>query len=163
MLDPAGLEPSLRFAVQNYFIGGYHPMGYVGLGTAVDNARIDSTEFDDPYLDKTLSYEFDPGLVRVADKRPHEKPVVSLVLRQNYPNPFNPSTTIEYSLPENSMVSLTVFNSRGRQVAALLKDQKQPSGIHHVNFNAENLPSGLYFYRLATENNTAIGKMLFIK
>jgi hypothetical protein len=68
-------------------------------------------------------------------------------LAGNYPNPFNPSTTIEFSLPEDGLVSLKVYNLVGREVASIL-EQRLPAGVHHVKFDAQNLPSGTYLYRM---------------
>ena len=68
-------------------------------------------------------------------------------LSQNYPNPFNPSTTIRYALPQSSHVSLTVFNTLGQLVATLVNGEVGP-GEHAVTFNASNLSSGVYFYRI---------------
>ena len=83
-------------------------------------------------------------------------------LDQNYPNPFNPSTNIKYALPASSDVHITIYNSIGRRVATLV-DQKQSAGIHHVMFNADNLPTGIYFYHLRAGNFTQTRKMLLIK
>jgi len=68
-------------------------------------------------------------------------------LKQNFPNPFNPITAIEYTLPSRSEVSLIIFNLRGQEVARLV-DEDKPAGTHTVKWNAVNVSSGIYFYRL---------------
>ena len=83
-------------------------------------------------------------------------------LKQNYPNPFNPSTVISFSLPQASDVRLDVFNLLGQQVALLVNERVQ-SGTHSVKFDAGNLSSGIYIYRLQTERFTQTRKMLLIK
>lgn len=80
----------------------------------------------------------------------------------SYPNPFNPSTNIEYKLSESSDVEINVYDSNGRKVATLV-NQRQAPGSYSVRFNAENLSSGVYLYRLNTESYTESKKMLFIK
>ena len=83
-------------------------------------------------------------------------------LEQNYPNPFNPSTTIKYSLPSNGAVSLKVYNLIGQEVATLINSY-QTSGEYTVPFNASNLSSGVYFYRLESGSFNVVKKMLLIK
>ena len=83
-------------------------------------------------------------------------------LSQNYPNPFNPTTKIEYSLIEASRVRLSVYNSLGQEVMNLV-DNHQAAGKYLVDFNATNLPSGIYFYRLQSEKFTAVKKMMLVK
>jgi hypothetical protein len=79
-------------------------------------------------------------------------------LRQNYPNPFNPSTTIEFSLPQSSFVSLKIYNLLGAEVATLLEARK-PAGQHNVSFDASTLASGLYYYTLtAGDPSTGSGQ-----
>ncbi len=83
-------------------------------------------------------------------------------LDQNYPNPFNPSTTISFSLPRASDVSLKVFNLLGQEVATLVNGN-QAAGPHEVTFNAAGLSSGVYFYKLVTGDFTQVKKMSLVK
>ncbi|HUI30987.1 MAG TPA: T9SS type A sorting domain-containing protein [Candidatus Acidoferrales bacterium] len=83
-------------------------------------------------------------------------------LNQNYPNPFNPSTVISYQLPVNSQVTLKVYDVLGREVATLVNARQTP-GEHSVTFDARNLPSGIYFYRISAGGYTATRKMLLVK
>ena len=83
-------------------------------------------------------------------------------LFSNYPNPFNPTTQIAYQIPKSSHVSLVVYNSLGQEVADLV-NKEQPSGKYSVQFDAANLPSGVYFYRIQTGNFVSVKKMLLMK
>lgn len=86
----------------------------------------------------------------------------SFNLEQNYPNPFNPSTTIKYSLPSESFTTLKVFDVLGNEVAALVNSQKQ-AGTYEVEFNASNLSSGIYFYKLQSSGSVLVKKMMVLK
>jgi hypothetical protein len=83
-------------------------------------------------------------------------------LSQNYPNPFNPSTTISFSLPQSGNVKLTVYNLLGEQVAELVNGFKE-AGIYTLNYNAENLNSGLYIYKIEANGFIQSRKMLLLK
>jgi hypothetical protein len=83
-------------------------------------------------------------------------------LYQNYPNPFNPATTISFSIPNQELVSIKVYNILGAQVATLLNEVKSP-GNYSVRFDARNLSSGIYFYELNTPNYRNIKKMILLK
>jgi N-acetylneuraminic acid mutarotase len=87
---------------------------------------------------------------------------IEAVSVRNYPNPFNPSTVIKYELPRDGHVTLKVYNSLGEEVA-LLVSEFQPAGSHTVSFNAQNLSSGVYFYRLSTGEMTATKKLILLK
>lgn len=87
---------------------------------------------------------------------------LSIQLYQNYPNPFNPATTIRYRVQEHGHVTLNVFDVLGREVATLV-DEVQNPGEHAVEFNADGLSSGVYFYRLSTQGFTAVKKMLVVR
>lgn len=83
-------------------------------------------------------------------------------LSQNYPNPFNPVTNIKFSIPNSGLVKLVIFDILGREVKTLLNDVK-PAGNYVVDFNASELSSGAYFYRLEAGNFTETKKMLLVK
>ena len=83
-------------------------------------------------------------------------------LNQNYPNPFNPSTNIEYSLPVSGNVSLVVYDNLGKEVARLVNENKV-AGNYNVEFDASNLPSGIYFYKLTSGKFSETKKMILLK
>jgi hypothetical protein len=87
---------------------------------------------------------------------------VNFELSQNYPNPFNPSTTIKFSVNEVSFINLTVYNSLGEKVEQLVNEVNEP-GVHTVEFRADGLASGIYFYRIQAENYTQTMKMILTK
>lgn len=84
------------------------------------------------------------------------------LLTQNYPNPFNPETKISFSVPENSFISLKVFNSAGKEVSELVNENIS-RGSYDVSFNASSLPSGVYYYKLTSQNFSETRKMMLIK
>ncbi len=86
----------------------------------------------------------------------------SFELYQNYPNPFNPVTNIKFALPKPADVKIDVFNILGQHVATLL-DTKKPAGYHLINFNANRLSSGLYFYTIRTDHFSKVKKMMLVK
>ena len=77
-------------------------------------------------------------------------------LSQNYPNPFNPTTTIEFSIPEDAFVTLKVYNMLGQEVATLIDRDELDSGENYVDFDANYLSTGVYYYRIVV--NTSGGK-----
>lgn len=83
-------------------------------------------------------------------------------LQQNYPNPFNPVTKINYSLPNAQYTILKIYNALGNEVVTLV-NQKQSAGIYSVNFDASDFPSGIYYYKLKTENYSDTKRMMLIK
>jgi hypothetical protein len=83
-------------------------------------------------------------------------------LKQNYPNPFNPSTRIEFSIPKSSFVKLEIFDALGREVKELI-NQYLSVGSYSVNFNAQEYSSGIYYYRLSTNEITKIKKAVLLK
>ena len=87
---------------------------------------------------------------------------VSFELKQNYPNPFNPVTTIGYKIAKSGNVKLSVFDVTGREVAVLVNDVK-PAGAYSISFNATNLSSGIYFYKLSANGFSDVKRMILVK
>lgn len=87
---------------------------------------------------------------------------VNFILNQNYPNPFNPVTKISYALPNNAMVDLKVYNVLGQLIETLVNEEK-PAGFYEVDFNALELPTGVYLYKLQAGENVQTRKMVLIK
>ncbi len=83
-------------------------------------------------------------------------------LEQNYPNPFNPTTTIAFSITNQSIVKLSVYNTLGEEVAELV-NRELISGMHTINFDASNLVSGIYFYKLIANDFIETKKLLLLK
>ena len=89
------------------------------------------------------------------------------MLQNNFPNPFNPSTSISYSIPINSSVSLKVYSLLGKEILTLVNEFKT-QGEYSVQWDAKNslgnkVPSGVYFYKLATRDFTQTKKMILLK
>jgi ligand-binding sensor domain-containing protein len=83
-------------------------------------------------------------------------------LEQNYPNPFNPITKIKYSIPSQTFVTIKIYDLLGKELESLVNEEK-PAGSYELNFNAENLSSGVYFYRLITNKFIETKKLILLK
>ncbi len=83
-------------------------------------------------------------------------------LSQNFPNPFNPATTIKYQIPELSFVTIKVYDVLGSEIETLVNEENQ-FGIYEITWYAENLPSGVYFYRLQADSFVETKKMVLMK
>jgi hypothetical protein len=90
------------------------------------------------------------------------KSVYTYYLDQNYPNPFNPATTIKFGLKKKSNVRIDVFNSIGENVKTILNEERDP-GNYTINFNAVDMPSGVYLYRITAETFSSVKKMMLVK
>lgn len=159
--------------------------GYIIERKSVDDATfsvIDSVGADiETYIDATAEGDSDHYFYRMrsyvgTENSQYSEEVTLMIvgiedeeiipedfsLNQNYPNPFNPSTLISYQIPENSLVSLKVFDMMGRQVAELVNGKKS-AGVHDAVFNANGLASGMYIYRLEAGNFIQVRKMMLLK
>jgi len=83
-------------------------------------------------------------------------------LHQNYPNPFNPSTKIRFEVPKSTFTKLIIYDALGRELETLVNEHLS-AGVYETDWNAENYPSGIYFYRLINSNNTETKKMILVK
>jgi len=83
-------------------------------------------------------------------------------LEQNYPNPFNPATIIQFSIKKKSFASLKIYDILGNEVAVLIENLLE-AGFHSIEFNASDLPSGIYMYRLQTDEISLTKKMILLK
>ncbi|MCD6337662.1 MAG: T9SS type A sorting domain-containing protein, partial [Candidatus Marinimicrobia bacterium] len=88
---------------------------------------------------------------------------VEFAMKGNYPNPFNPLTTIEFDLPADGMVNMTVFNIAGRQVAKLIDRQNMQAGSYELTWNAADYASGVYIVRAQYGTDVAYQKMTLLK
>jgi hypothetical protein len=97
----------------------------------------------------------------VEDNRNDGVPL-SYSLSQNYPNPFNPTTKISYSIRKPGLVKIELYNTLGQKVRTLV-DEVKPAGAYTVEVQANNLPSGIYFYRINAGDFRQVRKMLLMK
>ncbi|NWG28692.1 MAG: T9SS type A sorting domain-containing protein [Ignavibacteriaceae bacterium] len=125
--------------------------------TVVDNGSHESS----PSNEVTARLVGDPPSKAGAND-PNDKAVFEYALGQNYPNPFNPTTTINYSLKSAGEVTLKVYDMLGIEVASIV-NERQETGNYSVEFNAANLPSGIYVYRLSTNNFVDTKKLILLK
>lgn len=121
--------------------------------TAVDNSNLQSVPSDWDWVYWDFSIQKDNF---------NTTPIGNYNLYQNYPNPFNPVTTINYDLKKDSFVELKVYDVLGNEVKTLVNDF-QTAGSYSVNFNASELTSGIYFYKIVASNFTDIKKLIVIK
>ncbi len=138
---PAG---SLKILVDRF--------GYSGDSTNVTVTSMSNTDSVNFHLYRTIV-----NIKQVETTVPTE-----YRLYQNYPNPFNPETRIRYSLPRSSFVNLVVYDALGREVQNLV-NESQREGTYEAEFNASDIPSGVYFYRLTAEGYSETRKMVLLK
>jgi hypothetical protein len=146
--------------------GSFEQVGYVaGFGTTTEPKAysfIDSKLEAGSYTYRLKQIDFDGTFSYSEEVNVVVELPLEYALEQNYPNPFNPSTTIKYSIAEDGLVKIAVFNMLGEEVATLVNTQ-QKAGRYEVNFNANGLASGVYVYRIETANFTASKKLMLMK
>ncbi|MEE4311062.1 MAG: T9SS type A sorting domain-containing protein, partial [candidate division KSB1 bacterium] len=120
-----------------------------------DGARNDVGATGGPYFDRDL-------LVDVAGNEFEAYRPGEFTLYANYPNPFNPSTVISFHVPEESDVSIAIYNVLGEEVA-LIHNSVQEAGVHEITWDASDLPGGVYFVRVALDGVSKTGKMMVVR
>jgi hypothetical protein len=138
---------------------------------SVEEINVEAITLEDPYHD--LLFVYHDGKEIRTEKPDIDNVTVSLsdasgampdefYLAQNYPNPFNPTTTFEFALPTAQHVTLNIYNVLGQNVSTLV-DETMNAGVHQVTWDATDVSSGVYFYRLTANDNTETRKMMLLK
>jgi len=133
---------------------GFYPIPWV-LGLLITNNYIFAGTYEESVWRRPLSDFI--GIQNISTEIPDK-----YSLSQNYPNPFNPSTNIKFELPKSNYVTLKIYDALGRETATLVNEKLAP-GTYEVDWNGSNYSSGVYFYRLITDNFNETKKMLMIK
>ena len=157
----SGFEVQRRIGNQNWEVLGF----VAGKGTTTEPSSYsykDNINSSGTFTYRLKQNNFDGSYEYSGEIIVEVSLPIEFNLAQNYPNPFNPTTIISFSVAEKSNVSLTVFNLLGEQVATLVNEVKE-TGSYQVEFNASNLSSGLYLYRIEAGNFITTKKMVLIK
>jgi photosystem II stability/assembly factor-like uncharacterized protein len=140
-------------------------IGFVaGYGTTTEKRSYSFTDENlssGNYSYRLKQIDFD-GTYKYSDIVEVEIAPIASSLSQNYPNPFNPTTSIQYSIASKQFVTLKIYDVLGNEVAALVNEEK-PAGNYTVEFNGNNLASGIYFYQMKAGNFTATKKLILMK
>ena len=144
----------------------FYRIGYVeGFGTTSEPQEysyIDNSVTTGTYYYRLKQIDFNGTFEYFNEVMVDVQGPLGYNLVQNYPNPFNPSTRIDFNIAEPTMVRLAVYNLLGEEVQVLRNEFMQP-GFYNVNFDASNLPSGMYIYKLETASYTQARKMMLMK
>jgi len=168
------IYPVARYGLGNKYFAKYDPSGNFKWYGSFRNAEGNQSYFTGGklYIAGSINgvtgntsmfvarYTFPSGAIRPRGEIIDEPN--SFRLEENYPNPFNPSTKIRFSVPFDGMTTLKVYDIAGKEVASLVETDLE-AGYHEVNFNASELSSGVYFYRLTSGSFTDIKKMMLVK
>ena len=140
-------------------------IGFVeGNGTTTESQEYSFVDRDvttGKYYYRLKQIDFD-GTFEYSSEVEIDAAPVSFCLDQNYPNPFNPSTKITYSIPHKSFVFLKVFDQLGSKVAELVQEERE-AGRYEIDFNASDLSSGVYFYKIQAGDFVETKKMILLR
>ena len=165
-LNNSGFQIEQTVHSKQSSVSNWENKGFVnGKGTTTEKTFYtykDKNEKPGTYLYRLKQIDFD-GTFSYSDEVEIEVTgPKDFALYQNYPNPFNPSTTIKFALPVKTNLSLNVYNTLGEKVAEIFKGEME-DGYHEIMFNASGLSSGIYFYKIESENYSATKKLMLLK
>jgi len=168
--NPMGYKPPkilnfCLYADTQYFAGNYISRGEGWPTLTPDGKKMYYTADYDSQLtiyESTMLIDENGNPVSVSEPKYQNYSIDKVELFSAYPNPFNPITKIKYSIPYSHFVTLKVYDILGNEIESLVNEEKS-AGNYEVEFNASNLSSGVYFYRLQTETASITKKMLLIK
>ena len=131
-----------------------------------DSIPVFDVDFTDSLNGWAVGYsgyilKYNSGMVNVQNYSEYQIPE-KITLHQNYPNPFNPVTKINYELSSEEFVTLKVYDVTGKEIIVLVNEY-QKSGRHTVDFSGDNFPSGVYYYKLLTDNSYQVKRMVLLK
>jgi predicted alpha/beta superfamily hydrolase len=154
-----GIVPGIAFGPEGALFGITSTNNFIRIDTTnATGTLIGPTGFT---LVSALAMRTDSPTVGV-DTENNPTVAISYRLEQNYPNPFNPATTIRYALAQAGHVSLKIFNLAGQEIATLV-DSKQNAGEHQAHWQAQGIPSGVYFYQLRAGDHVETRKMILMR
>jgi hypothetical protein len=116
----------------------------------------------DSQLDSNMALAVDKYNQIITTDNNDDKLPNKITLYQNYPNPFNPSTTIKFTITKKQLVEIKIYNSIGQLVKELV-NKEFPEGVHKIIFDASGFASGVYFYRMKTDDFLYTKKMIILK
>jgi hypothetical protein len=125
--------------------------------------RLKISDMSDPSMFSTSDSLFTIVLPQTEETRKTQRPEdEENSLFQNYPNPFNPLTTIKFKISQSGYVSLKLYNVIGKEITTLFSGEK-PSGTYEITFDASEIPSGIYYYRLISGKYVEVNKLTVVK
>jgi len=154
--DGGNTFQNVRASNSNFYMGNWYGE-YMGISAYNNVVRPVWSKSSVGELWTAIIDSFVIGIQKISNEIP-----LSFTLSQNFPNPFNPATTIKFSLPKAAFTKVTVYDALGREDAVIVNELLNV-GSYETSWNAENFPSGVYFYKIESGDYTASKKMILIK
>ncbi len=165
-MNNSGFQIERTVRSQQSSVSNWENKGFVsGKGTTTEKtfySYSDKNEKPGTFLYRLKQIDFDGTFSYSNEIEIEVTGPKDFALYQNYPNPFNPNTTIKFALPIKTNLSLSVYNTLGEKVAEIFNGELE-EGYHEMMFNASGLSSGIYFYKIESENYSATKKLMLLK